>query len=118
MDRNNRRNSAYAFRSGANIPPQDILRLIAKPLPDGDQVPLGGKPAGVEGASAAQDGFPKRLITAKELALRLQVPVSWCWRAARQGTLPHYRCGQYIRFDLAEVLDKLRRGDGDQNPRP
>ena len=47
-----------------------------------------------------------RLLTAAELAAVLNVPVSWCWKAARTGQLPHVRLPggrAFVRFDLVEV---------------
>lgn len=89
--------------------PRDLLRLVA--LPSLDDTP--GSPSNPSLGSLELDSLegksPDHLISAKELSRYLQVPVSWCWRASRQGLLPHYRCGQYLRYDLAEVLNSLRR---------
>lgn len=43
------------------------------------------------------------LMTADEVAERLQVPRSWVYRAAREGDLPSVRCGRYRRFDERDV---------------
>jgi len=54
-----------------------------------------------------------RLLTARELAEVLNVPVSWCWKAARTGQLPHVRLPggrAFVRFDLAEVERVLKGG--------
>ena len=50
---------------------------------------------------------PSELITAKELAKRLNVPVSWIYRRTRLGqeAIPHVRMGKYVRFDWEEVLE-------------
>jgi len=54
-----------------------------------------------------------RLLTAAELAAVLNVPVGWCWKAARAGQLPHVRLPggrAFVRFDLAEVEAALKAG--------
>lgn len=43
------------------------------------------------------------LLTAGEVAARLRVPLTWVYRAARDGDLPSVRCGRYRRFDAADV---------------
>ena len=50
------------------------------------------------------------LITAKELAKRLKVQVSWVYRRTRLGqeAIPHVKMGKYVRFDWQEVLEFLR----------
>lgn len=56
-----------------------------------------------------------RLLTAAELAQVLNVPVSWCWKAARTGQLPCIRLpgGRFfVRFDLVEVGRVLEGGKG------
>ncbi len=50
-----------------------------------------------------------RLLTAAEVAGRLQVPTSWVYRAAREGDLPCVPCGRYVRFDMADVDDWVAR---------
>ena len=53
------------------------------------------------------------IITAAELAKRLQVPESWIRSRVRSRTpiaeqLPHIALGRYIRFDWGAVMDWLR----------
>ena len=58
-----------------------------------------------------------RLLTAAQLSEILNVPVSWCWKAARTGQLPHVRLPggrAFLRFDLAEVEAALRAGQGER----
>ena len=43
------------------------------------------------------------LLTAEDVARRLHVPLTWVYRAARNGSLPSVRCGRYRRFDEADV---------------
>jgi excisionase family DNA binding protein len=49
------------------------------------------------------DGYV--LLTAEQLAARLNVPKSWVEAQSRQGKIPTRRLGHYIRFDLQEVLE-------------
>jgi excisionase family DNA binding protein len=46
-----------------------------------------------------------RLLTAEEIAERLNVPTSWVYSAARNGELPAVRLGRYVRFDESDVAD-------------
>ena len=50
--------------------------------------------------------IPSELITAKELAKRLNVQVSWIYRRTRLGqeAIPHVKMGKYVRFDWEEVV--------------
>ena len=56
--------------------------------------------------------IPSELITAKELASRLKVQVSWVYRRTRLGqeAIPHVRMGKYVRFDWEEVVE-FYKGD-------
>lgn len=54
----------------------------------------------------------RRLMTPAELAEYLNVPVGWCWKAAREGWLPHIRLPggrKFIRFDKDAVVEALRQ---------
>ncbi|MCG2794583.1 MAG: helix-turn-helix domain-containing protein [Actinomycetia bacterium] len=61
----------------------------------------------------------EKLLTARELAEYLNVPVAWCWKVARDGTLPSVRLPggrRFLRFDLEAVMAVLEAGeagDGD-----
>ena len=50
---------------------------------------------------------PSELITAKELAKRLNVQVSWIYRRTRLGqeAIPHVKMGKYVRFDWEAVVE-------------
>ena len=52
------------------------------------------------------------LITAKELAKRLNVQVGWIYRRTRLGqeAIPHVKMGKYVRFDWEEVV-KFYKGN-------
>ena len=47
------------------------------------------------------------LITVKELAAKLNVPVSWIYQRTRLGqkAIPHVKMGKYVRFNLEEVVE-------------
>ena len=47
------------------------------------------------------------LITVKELANRLNIPVSWTYQRTRLGqdAIPHVKVGKYVRFDWDEVVE-------------
>ncbi|MGD0073340.1 MAG: helix-turn-helix domain-containing protein [Candidatus Binataceae bacterium] len=45
-----------------------------------------------------------RLIDAKEMAERLDVPETWIRDQERAGKLPSVRAGKYVRFRAADVL--------------
>ncbi len=56
-----------------------------------------------------------RLLTAAELAERLNVPAGWPLEQARAGTIPHVRLGRYVRFqwdDIAAWLETVTAGGG------
>ena len=48
------------------------------------------------------------LLTAEEMESLTAVKSAWFLEGARAGTVPHYRIGRYVRFDLAEVRDSTR----------
>jgi excisionase family DNA binding protein len=56
------------------------------------------------------------LLTVREVAELLRVPVSWVYeRTRRRGIerLPHLKVGKYVRFRLSEIegyLERLRCG--------
>jgi len=53
-------------------------------------------------------GSSGKLLTPEQLAVALEVPVSWVYEQSRQGNIPTHRVGRYIRFDLAKVLASLK----------
>jgi excisionase family DNA binding protein len=59
---------------------------------------------------------PDRLLTIREVAEMLQVPVSWVYGRTRKRSserMPGYRLGKYWRFDRDEVLAWIQRQRGD-----
>ena len=56
-----------------------------------------------------------RLLTAEELAERLNVPSSWPLEHARSGAIPHLRLGRYVRSSWPAIvvwLEELEQGGG------
>ena len=51
----------------------------------------------------------QNLISIKEMANRLDVPVSWLYSRTRINEIPHYKVGKYVRFDESEVWDWLKQ---------
>lgn len=58
------------------------------------------------------------LLTVKELAERLRVPMSWCYGQTRKiglGSMPRIKVGKYLRFKLEDVmrwLEERQREEG------
>lgn len=50
----------------------------------------------------------KRFLTARELAAVLRVAPATVYQRARRRELPHYKIGDRLVFDLAEVLSSTR----------
>ena len=62
-------------------------------------------------ATGEETPNPNRLLTVREVADLLQVPVSWVYGRLRKRSLerlPGYRLGKYWRFDEADVLVWLK----------
>jgi excisionase family DNA binding protein len=51
-----------------------------------------------------------QLLTAEQLSVRWQVPVSHCYRLAREGKCPSVRLGRYVRFRL-DAIEAFERGE-------
>jgi len=49
----------------------------------------------------------RKLLTVQELALVLNVPVSWIYQRTRLGpaAIPHLKIGKYVRFNPEEVRE-------------
>jgi excisionase family DNA binding protein len=59
---------------------------------------------------AAQNGHPTaELLTPEELADKLKLPKSWVYEQSRQGRIPTYRLGKYVRFNLQEVIASQKK---------
>ncbi len=63
-------------------------------------------------AAMGQNGHQAgdHLLTAEELAVSLNVPLSWVYEQSRMGNIPTHRLGRYIRFNLSEVLSCQKKG--------
>jgi len=50
------------------------------------------------------------LISPKEMARILGVPISWIYQRTRFGreAIPHVKVGKYVRFDPDEVINFLK----------
>lgn len=55
----------------------------------------------------------KNLVTPKELAEILKVPVSWVYqrRCRENQGFPHLKVGKYLRFNVEEVMNFLKLED-------
>lgn len=56
-----------------------------------------------------------KLLTPKELAEILNVPVSWIYQRTRLGkdAIPHIKVGKYVRFNSSEVLEFCKNSKND-----
>jgi excisionase family DNA binding protein len=48
------------------------------------------------------------LIGVKEMAKKLDVPVSWIYQRTRTNEIPHYKIGMYVKFDENQVWSWLK----------
>ncbi len=48
------------------------------------------------------------LLDADGLARALNIPVNWIEEGAREGRIPFYRAGRWVRYRRSEVEEKLR----------
>jgi excisionase family DNA binding protein len=60
-----------------------------------------GRDSEHNGSSARRS--EEKLLTAAELAERLNVPESWVRTEERAGRIPSVRLGKYVRFKLSDV---------------
>ena len=51
----------------------------------------------------------QNLINIKEMASKLDVPVSWLYSRTRTNEIPHYKVGKYVRFDESEIWQWLKQ---------
>ena len=70
----------------------------------------------VQGRMSGGGGDAAKLLTAEEVADRLDVGVKWVWAQARAGRIPHVKLGRYKRF-RSEAIDawlaRLEEGGAD-----
>ena len=43
----------------------------------------------------------------KEMARRLDVPITWLYARTRTNDIPHYKLGKYVKFREEEVMEWL-----------
>lgn len=60
-------------------------------------------------AAAGNGGDSPSLLTPEELAIKMNIPLSWVYEQSRQNQIPTHRIGRYIRFNLAEVLESQKK---------
>jgi excisionase family DNA binding protein len=51
----------------------------------------------------------QNLISIKEMAKKLDVPISWLYSRTRTNDIPHYKVGKYVRFYESEVWEWLKK---------
>ena len=51
----------------------------------------------------------QNLIGIKEMASKLDVPVSWLYSRTRSGQIPHFKIGKYVRFDVDQVMEWIKK---------
>ncbi len=51
----------------------------------------------------------QNLIGIKEMASKLDVPVSWLYSRTRTNGIPHYQVGKYVKFDESEIWEWLKQ---------
>ena len=74
--------------------------------------PTASTPAKNEEGPLVHSSQPETLLTVKEVAELLRVPVSWVYDRARRRSLdrlPAMRLGKYWRFRQEEIVAWLRR---------
>ena len=54
-------------------------------------------------------GVPQKNCCSRRAGRAAKVPVSWVYEQSRQGNIPTYRLGRYIRFDLLEVIQSQKK---------
>jgi excisionase family DNA binding protein len=50
----------------------------------------------------------QNLVGIKEMASKLDVPVSWLYSRTRTNEIPHYKVGKYVRFNESEIWEWLK----------
>jgi excisionase family DNA binding protein len=46
----------------------------------------------------------QHLIGIREMAKKLDLPVSWLYSRTRTDEIPHYKIGKYVKFDAERVM--------------
>jgi excisionase family DNA binding protein len=61
----------------------------------------------------ALNPMDQNLIGIKEMAKKLDVPVSWLYSRTRTNDIPHYKVGKYVRFAESEIWEWLKKQNED-----
>ena len=51
----------------------------------------------------------QNLIGIKEMARKLDLPVSWLYAKTRTREIPFLKVGKYVKFDESEVIEWVRK---------
>ena len=51
----------------------------------------------------------QNLVGIKEMAQKLDLPVSWLYSRTRTNEIPHYKIGKYVKFNESEVWDWIKQ---------
>jgi excisionase family DNA binding protein len=97
--------SLNAIRIEEDRPPTQQPRTWATPSTTGIENPSYAPSQGA--ATGGERSGESRLLTVREIAELLQVPISWVYGRMRKRTterLPGFRLGKYWRFSEREVL--------------
>jgi len=109
----------HASRLAVHPPEFDQHRLSRKSAgnvpspPDATSADETGAPRLVDhtnGAAGDERGDEKQLLTVREVANLLQVPVSWVYEHTRPqcaNPLPYMKVGKYLRFLSADIANYL-----------
>jgi excisionase family DNA binding protein len=55
----------------------------------------------------------QNLIGIREMARKLDLPVSWLYQRTRTKEIPFYKIGKYVKFNESEVMDWIRNQNKD-----
>ena len=51
----------------------------------------------------------ENLTGIKEMARKLDLPVSWLYSRTRTKEIPFYKIGKYVKFNESEVMEWIRK---------
>jgi len=80
-----------------------ILDFAGQPLAITEEEFEAARLRGLE-LMASSPGDGDEIVDAKGMEAATGVPASWWAQAARDGTVPHFKIGKYVRFSLCESL--------------
>lgn len=97
--------AAWASRVPLDQIPSALALLVARLVSE-------GRPSRDAHQDGAHGSETEKLLTAGELAERLNVPESWVRTEQRAGRIPSKRFGKYVRFKLGDVERTLKSDGG------